>query len=181
MITKYVVNGDKIDLYQDKEIVLTVPNTEDNTELPRLFNNLVFATKDIEKATRRDDYFRGKVKRSALLAFCFAALTCINLGTLNGVALFMVMYNLFNLLINNRQEKESYKRLTQYQKKQDEIKSKLQEIKEKTDGEKSSNYSLEFSDDQMTIDHAEWVKEIGDYYDYQEDLTTIRNDKVIIL
>ena len=115
------------------------------------------------------------------MAFCFAALTCINLGTLNGVALFMVMYNLFNLLINNRQEKESYKRLTQYQKKQDEIKSKLQEIKEKTDGEKSSNYSLEFSDDQMTIDHAEWVKEIGDYYDYQEDLTTIRNDKVIIL
>ena len=98
MITKYVVNGDKIDLYQDKNIVLTVPNTEENTELPRLFNNLVFATKDVMKATKRDDFFRGKMKKSALLALCFTVLTGVNLANTGGIFIFAVFFQLFKLL-----------------------------------------------------------------------------------
>lgn len=181
MITKIVVNKDNIDLYQDKEVVLTVPNTEKNTELPKLFNDMVFITKDVMKATKRHDYFNGKLKKSALLTFAFGILTAINLGTISSIAFFFVLYNLFQLLINRRAEKESFKMLASYQNKQKEISDKMTDIKENPGDEKSDTYSLEFSDDQMTINHAEWVKEIGDFYDYQGDLDTIRNSKVMII
>ncbi len=181
MITKIVVNKDNIDLYQDKDVVLTVPNTEKNTELPRLFNNMVFATKDVMLAERKHKFIVSKLTKSALFAFAFTILTAINLGTISSIALFLVFYQVLKFMANRKNEKEAFRLLNSYQNKANEIREKIQDIKENPGDEKSDTYSLEFTDDQMTIDHSIWVKEIGDSYDYQGDLDTIRNSKVMII
>ncbi len=181
MITKIVVDKDKIELYQDKEVVLTVDNTEKNTELPRLFNNMVFATKDVMTATQKHDYTVRLLRRSAIFSFCFAVLTAINLAGLGTLAMFGVFYNLLKFMACRRVEKETFNKLNSYKNKRQEIHDQIKEIKDNPGDEKSDTYSLEFSDDQILIDHSMWVKEFGDEYDYQGDLETIRNDKVLIL
>ena len=62
MITKYKVNGEVIELYQDEDIVETSPNTEDNLDMAKLYNNLIFVTKDIIYASKREEYFHVKLK-----------------------------------------------------------------------------------------------------------------------
>ena len=180
MITKYKVNDDVIELYQDDDIVDTVPNTEENIAMAKLYNNLVFVTKDIAMASKREDYFHVKLKRNAICTLFFGVLAFVNLGTINGIVFFMLMYHLFNFIINNGKHKESYKRLASYKQIENDIKNKMANLVNNTDGEKSSNLSLEFTNEQITMDHEEWVKNIGDYYDFNDDLETIRNSKVLI-
>lgn len=180
MITKYKVNGDIIELYQDEEIVDTVPNTEANIDMAKLYNNLIFVTKDIVMAAKREEYFNVKLKRSAIASLFFGVLSFINLGTLNGVVFFMLMFNLFTFIVNKGKHKESYKRLSSYKEIEQSIKEKMCNLMVNTNGEKSTNCSLEFTNAQMTMDHEEWVKNIGDYYDFNADLETIRNSKVLI-
>ena len=180
MITKYRVNGDIIEFYQDDEIVDTLPNIEKNIDMAKLYNNLIFISKDIFKASQREQYFNVKLKRSAIASLFFGVLSFINLGTLNGVVFFMLMFSLFTFIVNKGKHKESYKRLSSYKEIEQSIKEKMTNLLVNTKGEKSTNLSLEFTNDQMTMDHEEWVKNIGDYYDFNDDLETIRNSKVLI-
>ena len=98
----------------------------------------------------------------------------------NGVVFFMLMFNLFTFIVNKGKHKESYKRLSSYKEIEQSIKEKMCNLMVNTNGEKSTNCSLEFTNAQMTMDHEEWVKNIGDYYDFNADLETIRNSKVLI-
>ncbi len=180
MITKYIVNGDNIELYQDEDIVETIPNTEDNIGMAKLYNNLVFVSKDIMMASKRENYFHVKLKRSAICSLFYGVLTFIDLGTFNGVVFFMLMYNLLNFVINIGKHKESYKRLSSYKQIENDIKDKITNLVNNPNGEKSSNLSLEFTNEQITMDHQEWVNKIGDYYDYGDDLQTIQNSKILI-
>jgi hypothetical protein len=180
MITKYVVNGDTIDLYQDEDIVDRVPNNEDNLDMAKLYNNLIFVTKDIALASRREEYFHVKLRRNAIFTLMFGVLAFIDLGNFNNVVFFMLLLNLFSFIINNGKHKESYKRLSSYKEIEKSITEKMARLITNTKGEKVSNCSLEFTNDQITMDHQEWVQNIGDYYDYSNDLNTIQNSKILI-
>ena len=88
MITKYVVKDDGIELYQDEELVETLPNTEDNLGVPQLYNNLVFVHQDIMKSERREKFYHVKLRKNAIISLALFGLTFANLGTFSGLALF---------------------------------------------------------------------------------------------
>lgn len=180
MITKYVVNDNIIELYQDDDIVETIPNTEDNLDMAKLYNNLVFVSKDIMMASQRENYFHVKLKRSAIFSLMFGVLAFIDLGSFNSVVFFMLMFNLFNFIINKGRHSESFKRLSSYKQIEQNIKDKIVNLVNNPNGDKSSNLSLEFTNEQITMDHAEWVNKIGDYYDYSNDIDTIKNSKILV-
>ena len=92
----------------------------------------------------------------------------------------MLLYNLFVFITNKGRHSESAKRLSSYKEVENNIKEKIATLLTNPNGEKSSNLSLEFTNEQITMDHEEWVKKIGDYYDYNEDLNTIQNSKILI-
>ena len=181
MITKYIVKDDSIELYEEDELVNIIPNTESNVDMPRLCNNLIFVTTDIAKSMKREQYFNVKLKRSAVLSLVFGVLTCINLGTFNSVVFFMLMFNLFNFVINRSRHMDSARRLSYYQNIEKDIKNKMINILNNQNNEqKSDTYSLEFTNDQIVMDHQEWVNKIGDPYDYSSDVEAIKKYKILI-
>ena len=148
--------------------------------MAKLYNNLVFVSKDIMMASKREDYFHVKLKRNAICSLFFGVLAFIDLGSFNSVVFFMLMFSLFNFIINKGKHSESYKRLSSYKQIENDIKNKILNLVNNPSGEKSSNLSLEFTNEQITSDHAEWVNKIGDYYDYSSDVDTIKNSKILV-
>lgn len=180
MITKYKVNDDNIDLYEGEEIIAQIPNNEGYEDIPRLFNNLVFVNKDIDFASKRERFYHSKLKKNAIITLILGVGVFLNLNSFNGIILFLLMLNLLRFFVNKSKYDESAKRLDYYKDVENNIKTKLCNLKIEPNASKISNCSLEFTNEQITMDHQEWVKKIGDYYDYQGDLNTIENNKMLI-
>ena len=180
MITKYRVNGDNIELYQNDDMIQLIPNTEANLDVPKLYNNLIFVTKDINYASRRENVYKVRLRSSALFSLLFGVLSCINLNSFNSVVFFMLLFNLFKFITNKSKYNESRKRLDYYKDIEKGIKESLSSLLMNPSGEKSDNLSLEYTTDQIVMDHQEWVNKIGDFYSYNDDVDTIQNSKILI-
>ena len=184
MITKYIVKDDNIFLYENEDLVCTLPNNSDNLKLAKLYNDQVFIDKDIMKSSKESDYYNDYCKKGAKYSLiCIIILVISNLLQLplvNLLAFYLTGLNVIAFMISKGRLRRSDDRLSYLKKIKNDIENKIVEIENSKSEERVDNLQLTFSDEQIVEDHKNWVTNYGDTYDYSSDIDTIRNNKVLI-
>ncbi len=184
MITKYIVKDDNIFLYENEDLVCTLPNNSDNLKLAKLYNDQVFIDNDIMKSSKESDYYNDYCKKGAKYSLiCIIILFISNLLQLplvNLLAFYLTGLNVIAFMISKGRLRRSDDRLSYLKKIKNDIENKIVEIENSKSEERVDNLQLTFSDEQIVEDHKNWVTNYGDSYDYSSDIDTIRNNKILI-
>ena len=184
MVTKYIVRDDNIYLYEDNEIVETLPNTVDNLKLAKLYNNQIFVNDDLNKAKNTSDYYQTLNKKKVIktiIAFIFLLISKgFNLPAITLLCSYITMFNVISFVMNNAKLKSSDRRINYLKTIKSKIEDEIECIKNSLCTEKEDNQQLEFSNEQIVNDHRNWITSYGDYYDYSNDVEMINNQKILI-
>jgi len=184
MITKYIVKDDNIFLYENEDLVCTLPNNSDNLQLAKLYNDQVFIDNDIMYSSMESGYYNDYCKREAKYSLiCMIALVLSNvlkLPFISLLAFYLTGLNVIAFMISKARLRKSDDRLSYLRKIKKKIEKKIEEINNSKCEERVDNLQLTFSNDQIIEDHKNWITNYGDQYDYSIDMDCIRNNKILI-
>ncbi len=184
MITKHIVKNDKIYLYENDELIMTLPNDENNIEIIKLLNDQVFINDDINNAKVISDYYHDSAKRYAiysLMVFVVLGVVSIfNISMITSISTLLLGVNIIAFIISNDKLKKSNRRLSHLEKIKSKIEERIEELQNNLSNNKIDNQVKTYTNEQITRDHQKWLEDSNEIYDYQSDVELIKNSKIYI-
>jgi hypothetical protein len=183
MITKYIVNNDKIDFYEGEKVVATLPNTTDHIKLAKLYNDQVFIGKDIKAAETITDYYQNATNSNlikSLITLPIFIISVVYQLPLHLVFFWLTLYNGAKYVFNNRRFRICLRRLNHFKGIRKRIDHDIEELLKSNVEEKEDNVQFTFTNDQIVANHRQWLEEMGEYHDFWKDVDAIREEKVLI-
>ena len=173
-----VVNDDDVTVYENEDVIGTLPNNQDSQDLIRYMNNLIFVIDDIER--KKKDCYKANKKCNKSLLRTIACIV-VTLGLLFFKAPFILyiascFFSGYYLSKYHKADKE-FKKQSSLLNKYDYLKNKFEceiaRCRASKEKDKVTPHSLTFTNEQITLAHRAWTQEFGDTIDPKHDLDII--------